>query len=376
MSVVELFELAKKENWKICVYGLGKYAQACCERFLSYLEIMPNYICDKNEKNLQKFNLMKAKKINIDDLKKQKDKILLLLFMSSKYEKDVYDEFRNNNNISIINWEEIHILLNRDNILSAYFGINDWKQDILLEEKQKNMIRKKSENSKIAVYTCITDNYDKLNKIEVKEDGCDYYLITDQVYDKYIENEEYYKKISVYDIVPKDVISPKDQNRYCKSHGAEIFKDYDYTIYLDGNIKILKNISTLVTLIGNYGLALHKHPFCNDAYLEAFSLSVRNKINKDEAIQTMRKFAQEGFTRNYGMAECGIIICDNKNKKGKEILDRWYKNYNKNVIKRDQIYFAYTLWELRIKMSDVCTLPGTLRTNGFFCISANHINGF
>lgn len=373
MSVIDLFNLAKEENWKICQYGLGTYTKACGQIFLEYLDIIPDFICDKNEKNLQKFNTKNGKKIKIQELKQIKENVLVLLFMSSKYEKDVCEEFRDNKNIRIINWEGIHSLLNRDKILCDYFGINEFNYCNVHDEKQKIVnCSKDRKTNNIAVFTCITGNYDILNKPEVIEEGCDYYLITDELDAKHIENEEYYKKISIYDVVPKDITLPKEQNRYCKLHGAEIFHEYDYIIYLDGNIKILKGFSDLITLIGDFGLALHKHPFCNDAYLEAFSLSVRNKIYKDDAIQVVKKFVKEGFVRNYGMAECGVIICDNKNNLGKEILKQWYKNYEENLVKRDQIYFAYTLWKMNIKMSDVCTLPGNIRTNGYFCISASH----
>lgn len=374
MSPIELVNYAQNREWKICVYGLGTYGKSCSKLFLECLHIVPDYYCDQNIVVLDEFPIERRKKIRLFELLNIEEEILVFLFVSSRFENEINTQFKKNKNLHTINWEGIHELLNQDSILETYFGINRFVHNKHFEEESiiDREIFQLKNKPRIAVYTCITNSYDRLNKPAVFEENCDYFLITDALENQKIENDEFYNRIFVSDVVPSKIVSPKDQNRYCKTHGADIFKEYDYTIYLDGNIIIQKSISQLVMKTGKYGLALHKHPFCNDAYLEAFSLSARNRISKEDAIQTMKSFSKQGFERNYGMAECGIIICDNNNMIGKQILKRWYYNYENNPIQRDQIFFAYTLWEMNIKVSDVCTLPGNIRTNGYFLLVESH----
>lgn len=371
MSKMELLDRAKSEKWKICVYGLGTYGKTCSKEFLSYLEVLPDYYCDKNSNALKNFLVEDDKKIDVEKLKSFEKDILVFLFLSSKYENIVYKELEVNKKLHVINWADIHSLLNQDQILKKYFHIADFIN--IHNKKEKNIQNiSKEKNKRIAIYTCITNNYDTLNKPMVIEDNCDYFLITDLPEDVKIENDEYYKRIPIANVVPKHISSPKDQNRFCKSHGYCIFPQYEYSIYLDGCLQIINPISNFIDRVGAMGIALYKHPFTNDAYVEAFSLSVRARIDKEEAQTTMQKFAEEGFERNYGMAECGVIVCKHDNCLAQMILNNWYNNYENNLIKRDQIYFAYTLWKMGISIDKVCKLPGNIRTSGYFSIVASH----
>ncbi len=374
MSKIQLLMQAKKEKWKICVYGLGTYGKTCSKEFLSYLGIEADYYCDRSIDRVKEFQAEENKKIDIKELKSMQEDVLVFLFLSSKYEDIVCRELEMNKKLHMLTWENIHSVLNQDEILKKYFAIEKFadrqkEREYEIREKQNESA---NTNGKIAVYTCITNNYDKLNKPLVIEDNCDYFFITDLPQEIRMENEEYYKRISIKSIVPKYISSPKDQNRYCKMHGYSIFSKYEYSIYIDGSVQIQRPISELVGRIGTRGIALHKHPFAQDAYLEAFSLSARLRLEKEEAKKTMQSFAKEGFPRNYGMAECGIIVCRNDNYCAQAILNSWYRNYEINLIKRDQIYFAYTLWKMGIEIDEVCKLSGNLRTNGFFTVVSSH----
>lgn len=372
MDTISIFEHGKREGWKICMYGLGLYGTSCGLKVMSYLDIQPDFVCDKDVKKLEEFEYDSEKKITIEELKTTRENILVFIFLSSKYMKQVYEELGQYKHLHFISWEGIHELLDKDEILQKYYEINVFKKDDNDRNKFESLEYVHKKNNRIAVYVCITGGYDELNIPTYIENNCDYYLITDIPSDQKIMNDEYYRRINVNDIVPEEVETPKEQNRYCKSHGYEIFPEYQYTVYIDGNVRICSPIAGLVSCIGNTGIALHKHPYAKDAYVEVMSLALRDRVKEEETKITMPKLAKEGFPRDYGMPECGVIFVDNGKVQSSKILDRWYKNYRDNEVKRDQIYMAYTLWQFGISMEEVITLPGTIRSNGYFATSHSH----
>lgn len=365
-------ELAKKNNWLICVYGLGTYGTKCSEVFLNYLGLKADLYCDKNLNVLDKFSVEISRKIEIKHLIEIQRDVLVLLFLSSKYQEEVISLLGTNEKLHIITWQQIHELLDEDSLLLNFFRIPSFpsKHDNSLE--LSGNIKDNKKNGRIAVYTCITNDYDKFYEPTIYDKRCDYFFITDS---KEYQSRKYNGKvgmINVYDVIPENIINPKDQNRYCKSHGFEIFSEYSYSIYFDGSIEIIGNIGDYISYIGEYGIALHRHPFCEDAYMEMFSMVIRDRIDEEDALATAKQFSENGLYRKYGMAECGIIVSDHRNFFTNLVLTRWYKVYSEGKIKRDQIYMSYVLWELGIKIEDICTLPGYIRKSDYLKLIESH----
>ena len=369
MNMKKLIEKAKKECWKVCIYGLGLIGANCGTEFVEYLGFTPDYYADRCKDTLEEFQVDFTKKIFLDELLAYIDDILVFLFIGNKYIKEACEMFEKHSNIHIVTWME---LIDCDEIIKKYFGISELVHSIPKKEKSENKKRRINETCRIAIYTCITGGYDELTEPMYVERNCDYFLITDNAFGEIDESESVYKKINVLDVVPKQLTSPKEQNRYCKSHGYEIFKDYDYSIYVDGNLQITGRIVDFVELVGEKGLALHKNTWAKDPYHEAISLSVRLRIKKDEAEKTMREFVKEGVPRDIGMTECGVIVCENNNSTAKKILSEWFEYYKRGEIKRDQIYMYYTLWKNKIDIEEICTLPGSVINNGYFKVIKLH----
>ena len=147
-------------------------------------------------------------------------------------------------------------------------------------------------------------------------------------------------------------------------HGYSIFDEYDYSIYLDGNLQIIGPLSDLIRSLGRYGLGFHSHPYAQDPYMEALSLSIRQKIDKKDAIETLRIFVDNGFPRHYGSVEGGLIVCDNRNQMARKILDSWFHEYMNGKAKRDQLYLPYVLYKMGIDVEDVHPFHCDLRENG------------
>ena len=207
-------------------------------------------------------------------------------------------------------------------------------------------------NKKIVVYTCITGNYDKVQEPLFEFKNIDYVLFTNNsnlVSQKwkiiYIDNK----------LVQNNNINT---NRYIKFHPFELFKNkYDYAIYIDGNVKVISNLSNLILSTKNKtGLSMHRHYMRNSIYSEGNACIFRNKGNKKYIKEYLKKCKKIGFPEHYGLLECSIIVTDLKNENAKIIYDNFWNEFIASKTMRDQLIFPYILWKMNYKIDDVGSL--------------------
>lgn len=207
--------------------------------------------------------------------------------------------------------------------------------------------------NRIAVYTCVTGKYDRFREPLVTEDCCDYYYISD---DELIELEKC-KWLDVDMIVPDTNMTPKDKNRYCKMHPYKIFSEYDYSIYLDGSIQIVKPISHYINRIGELGLAMHRHRVCDCVYSEGIFLTWLGVVEKEALVKDIKRYMVAGVPRHYGLFECGMIVTDLNNHRALKLYNDWYEEYKKGV-KRDQQALIFALWKKGLACDCIGNLGG------------------
>lgn len=216
-------------------------------------------------------------------------------------------------------------------------------------------------NKKIVIYTCITGDYDNVCEPVIKEKKCNYFLYTNN---KKIKSNNYEIKL-----IPKDIQEQYANNiivnRYIKMHPYELFEnEYDYAIYIDGNIRVISNISSFINFISpDVGISMHKHSSRNDIYKEEKILKILRKGNKKKIKKQMDKYREEGFPNNYGMAEANVIVTDLKNDKGKKIFDSWWNEFIDSHSLRDQLSLPYVLWKNRVKVEKLTTLGNNVFDN-------------
>ncbi len=220
---------------------------------------------------------------------------------------------------------------------------------------------------KIAVYTCIVGGYDQINEPLVYEDNCDYYLISDMPGDGLVSDRVTW--IDVNSVVPDPSMSPKDKNLYCKMHPHEIFVDYEYSIYVDGSIQIVKPISHYINKVGNSGLAAHRHRTRICAYREAVFITWLGVAKREDVLREVEIYIYAGFPRDYGLFECGVLVTDLSNQYAGKIFELWFEMYRKGC-GRDQLSFVYSCWKNGLSADDVGSLGGdtfNIATNPDFC---------
>lgn len=226
------------------------------------------------------------------------------------------------------------------------------------EEKYEpiNVTFKPVLDKKIVVYSCIVGNYDSINEPIYFNDNVEYILFSDK------DIKSNFWKVRK---IPTKILQYKNKtiiNRYIKLHPLDFFKDYDYSIYIDGNVKTLTDISGFVNCINKKtGIAMFRHHSRKCIYIEEKACLLQNKGNKDKIIKQIEKYKSEKFPTNYGLLEGTIIVSDLKNIKAKNLLEKWWEEFYNSESLRDQLSLPYVLWKNNYKIDDIGFLGNNIR---------------
>lgn len=352
----KIIDRAREESWKVCIYGLGYLGKKIAGRLPDILHIKIDYYCDGNAENVESFRLSGAVGIEKESLKGVREEVLVLILVDYPYDDEIRKELAGNPCLHTVRLRDIAAI---DEVAADFYGADLYKRYQSLEqaaEEPCEAIKKKETDNpaKIAVYTCITGNYDRLMQPHTVEACCDYYVISDEP----DMGGGVFQYVDVDTVVPDCSVSAKDKNRYCKMHPHEIFSGYEYTIYMDGSIGIKNPISHFINNVGVSGLSIHRHKIHDCIYIDGIFAEWLGVVRKEELIRELKRYMEEGLPRKFGMFECGMIVSDLQNKTGQKLYERWYEEYRKGA-KRDQFSFIYTLWKMGLSANAVGNLcPG------------------
>ena len=197
---------------------------------------------------------------------------------------------------------------------------------------------------KIAVYTCITGNYDVLEKLMAIDDRIDYFCFTEQNYqlDPWV-----IKPVSNYKLNNKNI------NRYIKMHPHEVLPEYDITLYIDGNINIVGDLYVLIMECyhAKADIFLYNH-FLRECVYEEAKSCIYNSLDWVWSISAqMKRFSKEGYPLNNGLFEANIIIRKNNNIIKSLMNDWWYEYYT--GAKRDQLSLSVVAWRKGLNIASL-----------------------
>lgn len=215
---------------------------------------------------------------------------------------------------------------------------------------------------KVVVYTCIYGPYDKILEPLCIDKNCEYYIFTDQ---KLPENS-IWKKADDSEI-PDHCDTFAKKNRYVKMFPYKFFK-CKYSIYIDGNLQIVGHPSQLVQNRleeCKTGIAMHIAPRENCIYEEAATVHYVGKITRKEKNEVIKMYKDNNMPHHFGMCECNVIVRNHENSNMKEIMEKWWEHYL-NGVKRDQLYFTYTLFKLGYRFEDLVTFGASVNDNVHF----------
>lgn len=214
-------------------------------------------------------------------------------------------------------------------------------------------------DEEIIVYTCIFGKYDLPQEPVFVPDNCRFVIFTDQE----ISPDSAWEKVDIPTELMNNHYSNAEKNRFCKMLPHLLFPNHRFSIYIDGNIKPVTDLTEFVNLCSEFGMALHIHKARKCVYEEIEACRVLRKA-PDEALSKYVEFLEEnGFPHNYGMNECNVIVRDHVNTEVQSIMIEWWEMFKNGSVKRDQLSFPYLLYKHGIKPSAIGTLGSNVQDN-------------
>ncbi|MCR5639679.1 MAG: DUF616 domain-containing protein [Lachnospiraceae bacterium] len=218
-------------------------------------------------------------------------------------------------------------------------------------------------DKKIVVYTCIWGKYDTINEPMYVNKNIDYVIITNQN----IPKSSAWKKIDISKLLDIKGKTDVEINRMCKMLPHLIFPDYDYSIYIDGNIRIITDMMPIISDMGENVIGIHEYP--EDCIYEMKNaVIVGKRAKKEDLLPQIEKYKKEGFPEHFGAFECNIIARKHNDKNCIELMNSWWEEFQETPSKRDQFSFVYVLWKHGLKADYVFSLGYNVRFNPRFQI--------
>lgn len=189
---------------------------------------------------------------------------------------------------------------------------------------------------KRVIYTSIFWDYDKLREPKIIESAIDYICFTDS------------KKLksTIWKIIYVDQnLKEKNQNRKYKMLTHKYLSDYDESLYVDGNIKIIWSISPLFDKYlseNDIAITFHSERKCiYDEFDTCFSTKI---VNLDLAMKQKNTYLSEWLPRNLWLFENNIILRRHNKPQIIKLMNDWFDEIN-IYTQRDQLSFMYVAWK-------------------------------
>lgn len=335
-----------KHEQETIIYGSGMFGKNVRFFLQDVCGIAIDFFCDKNSQLWGTVVEGNLKCISLEELLAKKDDCNIIIAVAYRYLDEVKLYFKQNHVKNYITWLEII----RNNWLKRKFCGVGHIESLKGSEKgrKSDQSLRKARKGRVAVYTFITDGYDRLHQPLVIDKNADYFVISDQK----IDDLGVFHWIDVNFIVPSAIEDPFMKNRYCKMHGADIFKDYEYSIYLDGAVQIAGNIISYLDQVGKTGIALYLNETNGCIYDAGILLTLVGRCSFEMTRKQLRLYALEGMPENYGFLCGGYIFRDNRNALGNELMNLWWEEYRKWKT-RDQLCLPYVMWKMGVELQDI-----------------------
>lgn len=221
---------------------------------------------------------------------------------------------------------------------------------------QKSNLAKKR-----VVYTAVFGGYDLVPDVDPSWD-CDFICFTD--------TPELVSAGWKVVFIQLNGESPAQANRRYKILPHKYLANYEFSLYVDGNIQILVDPAPLfLKYLENGVLAIPKHQDRKCAYAEAKLCIVSGRVNREITERQMSRYAEEGFPKMFGMCENGILLRKHNEISVMALMDAWWVEYCCGGL-RDQLSLPYLLWKHNVKVAEIDEGPRINRN--FFKITLHN----
>lgn len=200
--------------------------------------------------------------------------------------------------------------------------------------------------SKYLVYTCVTNNYDRIRKILAPQDSnIDFICFTDSI-NKTIDMRKDTGWIFMPIPVELRELDKKRQARLVKIGIYKYLKGYSGYLWIDAPIIIIGNIGNFIKehpFSDNRNIYVSKH-YMRDCVYQEFAQVLR--LNKDRSAYVYNqyeRYKKQGYPVHNGMAETSILYRNFNDLNVQTHASYWMEEII-NYSYRDQLSFNWAAW--------------------------------
>jgi len=157
--------------------------------------------------------------------------------------------------------------------------------------------------------------------------------------------------------------SPRMEAKIYKVLFHKFIKD-EYSIWVDGNAFLKYQEEYYYDLLGDYDIAVKKHPGRNCVYEEAEACKQRKKDKEEIINKQVKKYKKEGYPADNGLGECQMIVRRNTPEM-RRLCEAWWAEICAHS-SRDQISFPYIFRDKVKYLPTTCKTPETYISNEYY----------
>ncbi len=191
------------------------------------------------------------------------------------------------------------------------------------------------------VYTAMFGNYDFVLPPMAQTSDCEFHIFTD---DAALQVDGWHTHI----VDLSQFISGKHANLHFKSCVFDELPDFDISLYVDANVRILGPLDHLFTQFeqSGAGIGVYRHPLRNSVEEEVnHCLFVAGKVADCPELHDQIAYQKEqGFKDDVGLIEATIIFKNHNDPSLVVAMRMWESGFNRFGT-RDQFGLPFVLWK-------------------------------
>ena len=215
-----------------------------------------------------------------------------------------------------------------------------------------------------AVYTAVYGNYDVIEEPMYVNPKLDYFAFTDGD----LPVDSVWNKVEISQYPQLKDLDNYHRAKYIKMFPYEFLQDYDFSIWVDGNVNLIADTYPLAIMSKGSPMATYSNPIHDCIYTEARYMIFQGRLPADGAKIQMSDYRQAGFSEHLGMREFSIIYRDHSNKECYDLMKEWWEHVNKYTM-RDQLSLPFILWKNGKTIDYIKSLGENWRWNPRFRVS-------
>lgn len=192
------------------------------------------------------------------------------------------------------------------------------------------------------IYTAVTGGYDDF-KHHFNDEQFDYVCFTDYNYTGLVPSPWFHVRL------PPSKLNNKDLARYCKLNPHLLLPNYEFSVWIDGNIIIKSDIYSYVqNILANHQVASYEHWWRDQTEQEFYVCATQGFDYVWKLKRQFLRYKNDGY-RSDNFYENNVIFRRHNNLQVVNMHNFWWGEYIKGG-RRDQYSFTYSAFKTNVRI--------------------------